>query len=638
MLKLLDYSVEFPSTGRSFANKISFEPGLTAITGPNESGKSLIVEMIGYCLFGKPALRGLASDYKNLNALLHLDIKDHDVLIDRQPKMEQLLCDGVCIARGPEAVSLGVVRLLGFNLQVFNITQVARQDELDELTNMRPTARAQMVDTLTGLDALDQTEKECKTEAKSFEKIVEGMLLGLTEPVPPTEPQDNRPVKAIEEELRVIERHQSDRQQLLFIHEPEPVTEPVRPDIKETLEQLREHEQLRRDEETEKSLIVKQIDEIPLPRVSLAVLEKAEAFAEYQKECQRRGPRPIHGVGALDAWTEAWISLNKQGEDVECPACGHVFMPDAPDEDVAALNAIEKPPIYPDAIREQYVRHIRWQDPLEEVIYDGPTIDTRAERNAIERADTRRILSDRLGRLGSRPDRSADLARLERYERELSAYEANQSRYARDSEAYREAQSQLESYYDRSNDLADVRRRLAEAMTYTRDFVRYTEDLCALSEKRIQISDKKIEGEGFKAGAQALKEVRAEFKRELGPSLSKAASTLLYSLTNGERQTIVVDEDFNVWVDKQPLQTLSGSGKAVANLALRIGLGQVLTAKVLSLFIGDEIDGSMDKLRAESTHGTFQHLTKYLDQVILITHKDIEADNVICLGYKSDTK
>jgi hypothetical protein len=44
-----------------------------------------------------------------------------------------------------------------------------------------------------------------------------------------------------------------------------------------------------------------------------------------------------------------------------------------------------------------------------------------------------------------------------------------------------------------------------------------------------------------------------------------------------ERQSIVVDEEFDVTVDGQALDTLSGSGKAVANLALRLGLGQVLT-------------------------------------------------------------
>ena len=65
-----------------------------------------------------------------------------------------------------------------------------------------------------------------------------------------------------------------------------------------------------------------------------------------------------------------------------------------------------------------------------------------------------------------------------------------------------------------------------------------------------------------------------------------------------ERQSIVVDEEFDVTVDGRALDTLSGSGKAVANLALRLGLGQVLTNRVFSLFIGDEIDASLDVDRA----------------------------------------
>ena len=106
-------------------------------------------------------------------------------------------------------------------------------------------------------------------------------------------------------------------------------------------------------------------------------------------------------------------------------------------------------------------------------------------------------------------------------------------------------------------------------------------------------------------------------------------------MTNGERRHVDVDEDFNILVDGQPLQTLSGSGKSVVNLALRIGLGQVLTSKVLPIFLGDEIDKDMDQLRASSTHGTMQNLRQYLSQIILVTHKEIEADHTINLDMVS---
>jgi hypothetical protein len=47
--------------------------------------------------------------------------------------------------------------------------------------------------------------------------------------------------------------------------------------------------------------------------------------------------------------------------------------------------------------------------------------------------------------------------------------------------------------------------------------------------------------------------------------------------------------------------------------------------------MGDEIDKDMDQVRASSTHGTFQSLREYLTQIILVTHKEVEADQVIQL-------
>jgi DNA repair exonuclease SbcCD ATPase subunit len=58
MLNKLSYSVTFPTTGRT----------LGLITGANEQGKSLIIEVVRWCLFGSTALRGKAEDYKTLTA------------------------------------------------------------------------------------------------------------------------------------------------------------------------------------------------------------------------------------------------------------------------------------------------------------------------------------------------------------------------------------------------------------------------------------------------------------------------------------------------------------------------------------------------------------------------------------------
>lgn len=123
--------------------------------------------------------------------------------------------------------------------------------------------------------------------------------------------------------------------------------------------------------------------------------------------------------------------------------------------------------------------------------------------------------------------------------------------------------------------------------------------------------------------------LRGLVKQHLIPSLNRVASHLITGMTGGERQSIVIDEDFDVTVDGQPVDTLSGSGKAVANLALRLGLGQVLTNKVFSIFIGDEIDASLDQDRSENCATTLRAVKDRLSQVILISHKSMPADYCI---------
>ena len=52
MLRSLSYSVTFPATGHSLAGEFDFAKGMTAISGSNEAGKTMILEMIRYSLWG----------------------------------------------------------------------------------------------------------------------------------------------------------------------------------------------------------------------------------------------------------------------------------------------------------------------------------------------------------------------------------------------------------------------------------------------------------------------------------------------------------------------------------------------------------------------------------------------------------
>ena len=161
------------------------------------------------------------------------------------------------------------------------------------------------------------------------------------------------------------------------------------------------------------------------------------------------------------------------------------------------------------------------------------------------------------------------------------------------------------------------------AMTvYNRDIEKYKakyQDLVSKKAELVEI-EKAIEG---------LNNFTKLVKNSIIPSLSKIAKSLVNEMSNGEISDVTIDEDFNIEVDNKELNLLSGSEKAIANLAIRLALSCVLTRKVFDVFMGDEIDESMSEDRASSTADSLIKLTNQIDQIILISHRHIIADHFI---------
>lgn len=635
MLTHLDYSVEFPTTGRSFSNRIDFAPGLTAITGRNEAGKTVVLEMLRYCLFGKSALRGQASDYRNLRAKLVLRVNDRDWTIERTARSEQLFVGGDLVATGASALDKKIPELLGFDLTVFDIACSANQGDLDALTKMRPTARRQMVDQLIGMDRLEEVEKACKDEAKVHRQVADSLANRLAPPVEPEKPEGYRPTSEIQPEIQTLSEKAIEYRTLLAIREPAAPEKPVDPAIVGTIGELEAHQTLRQEILEKKARLEGQLSAIPVATHSLEEVEKAESYFTYLAEVQRRGPKPEMPLVEVEMWIEqwklhaAWLQFSRSS--VTCPACEHNFVPESPHEHV---DQVDEPPYSLAWLEEQVRADQRWLEPLPVVEYDGDLNrnDVANARRAAEGAVQRRACEDELASLVVPVDRRGDLAALRDYQSSLLRYETALAHYQSQKLVFDEAQARLAGFQsDPAQALAELQALAHRCDAYERALARFGEDTAAYERALAEVRERSDAADQYTSGAEALKAARARVKRELVPSLSLAASTLLSAMTSGQRSKIIVDEDFEVMVDGQPLRTLSGSGQSVVNLALRLGIGQVLTSKVLPIFLGDEVDAAMDKVRAECTHATFQNLTKYLSQIILVTHKDIESDNIITL-------
>lgn len=627
MIEQLTYDVTFPTTGKRFKNSLQFAPGLTAIVGGNESGKSLVLEFIRYAWFGKGALRGVASDYKNLSVTLTAIVKGKKVVVIRQPHSEKLYIDGVQTAVGAEAINKFIPMFLGFGLDVHDIALAAMQDNLHALTEMKPTARRAMIDQLTGTNVLESIEKECRVEAKELSKVASTLTESVSEPVPVPKPEGVDQLDALVKRRDDSLRIEGVRQALLEVERPQAPVEPE-PVLGDEVE-LEALELLRHTVTADKLRLETELSQIPVPTLTPEQFEQYKLWLDYSKEKNRRGPEPEYTSEQLEGWKSDWNNIN--APVVECPECGAEFV------EASGVNPknLTEPPLTLLQIKDQLDRHVHWSTPLEVVEYTGPTTDFTTERKAHEGVTRSSDIQLQLQRIIIPIDRSSNLNRLRDYKRNRAVYEEKQSRYQHEEKVWQEAQTKLQEIGE-PEDLSEINTQISDIHSYQKLEASYQTQLAHYNSIATKITDHLRQAEGWESGMKALKATRLVVKQELVPSLSKASSFLLKSLSNGERELIIIDQDFNVTVDNQPLHTLSGSGKAVVNLALRIGLAQVLTSQVLSLFMGDEIDGSMDKNRVDATHETFKRLTQHIGQVILVTHKAIEADHTIEIGSNND--
>jgi exonuclease SbcC len=666
MLGHLSYSVTFPSTGRTLKGDVKFKNGFGVITGSNEAGKSFIIEVVRYCLFGSAALRGKAEDYKSLKASLTFWVKDNEYEVSRTSGTAKLEVHGACdgpplvLATGTKPVNAHILSLLGFGLEVFDVACSANQGDIERLGNLKPTERKRMVDEVIGLTKIDEVAKWCGEEARVFERHPEPGLC-------PTQPalMDGD----LDGARRAYEEFIGLKAKLAITR-----IEPKKPtcSVTQTVDQLRPLAHQERELHAELAMLKKQLLALPpTPKYTLEELDQfqieldADILWKRKQVFMKRHPRPFAAYtrGALQILVDDWAvveqreslsrlvkELRAHGE-VDCPNCQHHFYLESNrlDELEAQLHTLEKivqPTLSRREIADELARHDDWdrkdtQTDWEELkdaqpaMFDrpagfSPVVAVQAQIDQMRRAHTlsleRKQIEKRISEITVSNYHQAAL------ETRLS-YEAQLERYEQDVEGYADWKLIREIDLARAQELAWAETELPRLQQLQRDWDYYNAALASWQDKNEAWHQAQTQALGWRAAQQALNDLRVMVKGHLVPALSRVASVLITQMTGGQRSSIVVDEDFDVTVDGQALGTLSGSGKAVANLALRLGLGQVLTNGVFSIFIGDEIDASMDDSRAENMTNSVRSLVQKISQIIVITHKyPVDADWHINLG------
>lgn len=674
MLISLEYNLKF-SNENQIGQSLQFSKGSTLITGKNGKGKSLNFEMVGYALFGSKALRGQAGDYKSMKVTLELEIQGKAYKIYRTKSKAEISHEGEMVASGTKAANNWVLRTLGYGFEVFRIAHWCAQGDIQALADMRPTERKAMIDSVAGLTQMDGLEKDLSVDARELRSGIDAAVQHLVKPMEPINPH-TPPMEQLDSGLSY---YQGQLEKWLTLSNLTAPTEPTKPQEPQKPEFPPEPEPLPVNMQKPEPPHIEQgmpgnINQLAQTEMQLDKrISEARALTErlevYRNKYAMVAELP-EGVDNREDLAASWehfkvgsrIQELEAQSKVECPHCNGVFhlsqeletlrnqphsfqRPDMTlaewDEREAQIRDNEEFERLDAQVKEQNIQEIR--DLLhkirvlksELIQYEGEYKQFISQQEQVQKLNASQVSNWQNQVNVLQNNYENHLKRYEndkaRYHNQYQAYEVELQKYKDNVKAREEIVAKIPENTEAT--LRDCIRQLNEAkqmaQTYQMELQRYDQDLAKYNEgmASVEAQQKKLDEIG--RARQALKEVKASVQSHLLPSLNTVASSLMSEMTGGELRSVEVGQDFEVVVDGQPMRTLSGSGKDLANLTLRIGLGRILTHRVLPLMMLDEIDSAMDDTRASYTWQCIERITPHIGQVLQASHKELDAQNRI---------
>lgn len=633
--------------GKSF----HFDNGTSAIVGENGCGKSLLVEYLSFALFGSVALRGKVTEYKDLTVSCWFTLKGKDYKVERDTKSCKLYNEkGETICYGTKACNLKIIALLGYDYNVYKMGNYAAQLDILGLGNMKPSERKTALDRTLGIGVIDKLIKRLNDTALQNKHQMEAVAGLLRDPgEEPVKPEGYRDLSELAKEYAEAKNKLEDYRKFKETSEPVKPKEPI---IKKELEYTTSEEigrVLRKVSEIKAKL--DQYRLVLAPQYTKDELDElSKQNEEYSRWCAYKVARgeevDFSEMVSLERFKQeeeaikAW-NIYDQGK-LTCPHCGHSF------------NCGKEEPKFPRSSwsEEEYRKQKGWVEAYQrEVelakIYEGVK-ETEKPKLTVSEIEKERFKiyqwEDRMSneyRLVSELEElphytENDFNQRLQYEKEMMSYRNLLNMYNERIVGYNQEKERFYGYNE-AEEQAKVDFLVYTynlSCDYNRKKADWDKEKAIYDETKQKMEEYEKEQARYKQGAENMKEMKVKIKGYVLPSLQKVSSLLLSEMSDGLYGEISISPEFDILVEGREINLFSGSEQAMINLALRLGLGQVLTHKVFSVFIGDEIDASMREERAQLTADCLRKISKYINQVILVSHRNIEADHYIDLGEK----
>ena len=617
--------------------RIDFAPGINVLQGKNSSGKSTVIEMLNYSLFGSIALRSAISTYdKAFEVETVLTINNIIYKINRTTKDSQIYMFDtdsgkyLILATGITPVNEYLKGLLTYDYKIFSLTNFCKQHELLKLTSCSPKELVNLIEVVSGLDSsyklllsLKESRKECKAVIKSLGSTLDNSSsLNL-------DFQENSDYESLLKENtdvlnnfnRVLQNNYESSQTITNLYNTFIKIKNKRNKILSDLEEANS----RIDSEYTEASLQDNKESILLYKNTLSSLNRS--LSTYNK------PDTTYSNSFLDVQTQL-IEQNKEYEEyiriknkleaskIICPNCEHSFHFESEDS-LEPDQVIEVAPVAP-VLTLREINNLRdWNAKVKD--YNSLLEEIRAHEESYTTQLSTSFINDQLS-----------LYETIRQQKSLLEYVDTE---------YSELLSTLESYLDIDqedlevsilNKVNEITNEYETSLEEFNNFKNYLDlkrqyiqqqDVIASFQDNLNTNKKNLLT--YNLLFDVLEDVKKTIQQESFPVLNSVASDILSQITGGERNKVFITDTFKIEVDDNDIDTIEGSGKVIANLALRVALLSTFYKDTFLVCLFDEIDESLHEDRFEYMEESFNKLAEQGYQLILSSHKNYSVDNII---------
>ena len=169
-------TIDYIRIKNSFAHKdttIKFESGCNYIIGNYGSGKSELLELIGFAFFGVVALRGKSTTYPNLEVTLQFNYVNTKYKIIRTVKDGSIIVDNNIKANTTTGLNNFIINLLGYDYSIYTLSNYCQQGKLQYFSELTAAKRAQYIDKLNGIEDAKDFSNYLKAVRKDLKTSLE---------------------------------------------------------------------------------------------------------------------------------------------------------------------------------------------------------------------------------------------------------------------------------------------------------------------------------------------------------------------------------------------------------------------------------------------------------------------------------